>query len=226
MITTYNFTCIEQLSEQIKHVDSVNLQLKKGKYYSKFSQIIKNNHILHQVYSNISSSSEGETHEDFYMFLLIRSKDKQVFRNSSLNHTSIIVMEPKTQYSKFSFGESTALIAYIPKQEIEEKFGSLSTGVYDVKNQKIIDEILYLTFILFNSKQLNNHLIECYSALIIEKIQASLVNIHSLCNNCKQCKKCIKFYEIVKFMKKEYKHNLEITEIAEHFNITDRTRSV
>ena len=223
MISTYNFNCIEQLSEKIKHVDVSNLQLKRGSYKSEFSQIIINENIIHQIHTNISTSSEGLTHKDFYMFLLISSKETQIFKNNLLTYTSIIVMEPLTQYSKFSFGENTILVLYIPKHKIEEKFNYLPSGIYDIKNKKNIDLLISLSSLLFNSQVQNNQLIEYYSSQIIEKMLASLMNMQSSCNNCKQCKRCLQFYKINEFMKKEYKNNLSIEEIAFHFKITDRT---
>ena len=223
MIITYKFSSIEELFEKIHHVDSKDMQLKRGIYSSKFSQVISGNNMIHHVATNISTSCEGASHENFYMLILVTSKDKQIFRGCSLDDTSIIIIEPMTEYNKLSFGANTTLVVYVPKQKIEERFGSLPTGIYNVKNKGDIDLLLYLSSKLFNSQQLNNHFIEYYSAAIIEKMQASLVNIHNLCNNCKRCNQCIEFYEIERFMKKEYKNNLEIAEIAEYFNITDRT---
>ncbi len=223
MITTHNFNSIEELFEKIKHVDSTNLQLKKGIYSSKFSQVINGNNMIHHVITNISTSCEGVSHGNFYMLILVTSKDKQIFRNCELDSSSIIVIEPMTQYNKISFGENSTLVAYVPKQKIEERFSSLTTGVYKIKDKKDIELLLALSFQLFNSKSQNNQQVKHYSSLIIEKLMASLVNVSSLCNNCKQCKRCLKFYSIIEFIQKEHKNNLTIEEIASHFKITDRT---
>jgi len=223
MITNYKFASIEELFDKIKHVDSTDLQLKKGIYRSVLSQVITSRTMIHKVYTNISTSCEGVSHDDYYMLILVRSKEKQIFKNCVLDYSSIIVIEPKSEYKKVSFGENCTLVVYVPKQKIEEKFGTLSTGVYNVKDKSEIDMLVYLSFKIFNSTPLTNHLLEYYSSILIEKIQVSIVNIANICNNCKQCSSCILFYNIVNFMKKEHKNNLEIVEIADYFKITDRT---
>lgn len=223
MIHTYKFNCIEQLNEKLIYVDSINLQLKKGIYSSLFSQINYKNSVIQYIQTNISTSSEGTTSGDYYMFILINSKEKQVFWSCELYPNSIIVIEPNTKYSKFSFGENISLIVYIPKEKIKQSFGYLASGVYNIENKEIINKISYLSDILFNSTIKNNNFTEHYSNLILEKILQSLKNVFSPCSDCKKCKRCLKFYKIIDFMKKEYKNEITVEEIAVHFKMTNRT---
>lgn len=219
----YQFNSIEELFDKISYVDSHDLQLKKGLYLSDFSQIIYEGSMIQRVYTNISTSCEGKSHRDYYMFILVTSKDKQIFRNCTLNYSSIIVIKPLSEYKKISFGENHTLVVSVPKKKVEDRFGSIQTGVYEIKEEKDIDILLYLTFKLFNQKLITYDFMNYLSSLLIDKIQVVVNNIHNICNNCKQCNSCKQFYEIVHFMKKEYKNHIDIKEIAEYFKISERT---
>ena len=223
MITTSKFNSLDQLNEQIKQIDVRNIQLKKGKFFARFSEILSKDCILHNAFINTSILGEGTMSNNFYLFQLIKSSNKLIFRNSLSANNSIIVIAPGDEYKEVNFGEIIFLAVYVPKKKVEERLGILSTGIHNVIHENSIDEIWYLNSFLLNSTILNKVSIDYYFYLIIEKILTSFVSIINGNKNYKQLKNSFKFNHIIKFMKKERKNNLDISEISEYFNLTDRT---
>ena len=76
-----------------------------------------------------------------------------------------------TEFSRINLGKNRITFIHIPKVEIEKKFDVLITGVYNVKNTKLLDEIKYISAQLFNSQLLNNYSIKYYATLLIRKFQ-------------------------------------------------------
>lgn len=223
MIKKVKFHSIEELYKNIKTIDSKSLQLKKGPFFSYFTEYFYENKIVHNIYTNASILCEGTTQSKYYLFIISTSYNLQKFKGQEFDSNSIIVISPKEEFSKINFGTNNSLIMYMPKEEIEKKYGFLETGIYKIENTQESKEISQHTFNLLNSHESKEDLsfeenlntsIKTLSNILLKKT----ISIDKKIKN-----NALNFYKIKSFMEKEYKNNLDIIEIAEHFNITDRT---
>lgn len=222
MIRKVKFYSIEELYKSIKTINSKNLQLKKGPFFSYFSEFFYENILIHNIYANTSILCEGISQSEYYMFILSASFNSQKFKGQEFESNSLIIIEPEKEYSKISFGANNSLILYVPKEDIFKNYGSLKTGIYKIENQKKAKGLLLSSLQLLNSYEQNTKSFEDNLNSSVEIIYDVLSN-KTISINEKIKNNSSNFYRIKQFMEIEYKNNLDILEIAEHFNITDRT---
>ena len=216
------FKCntIEQYEEHIKDIDIKITQLKKSIFQTEFWQL--NLEDIQIQYTNWTTSykAEGTISEGFYSFVLIISKDKQFFNGCEIDDESIIVIEPQKSMERVGIDSFSAVMIHLPKVWVENTFRYLKTGIYKANDKKLLVRLKSILYQLFYSDRSNPILTKYYSDTMRESIESIINNTQIKDGNSYYAKEYKKASD---FMEKNYKNDLSIVEIANHFKITDRT---
>ena len=216
----YECNNIEQYSEHIKDMDIKFTQLKKCIFHTKFWQLNLENIQIQYTNWTISYKAEGALSEEFYSFVIMISKDKQIFNGCEIDDDSIIVIEPKKSMERVGIDSFNSIMIHVPKALVENTFESLQMGVYKVNSKQLLYKLKSIVCQLFHSNTSNPISKKYFSNLIWESIEAIITNTQIKDENSYYSKE---YKKVSDFIEKNYKNDLSMAEIANHFKVTDRT---
>ena len=216
----YECNIIEQYSEYIKDIDIKFTQLKKGIFHIDLWQLNLGNIQVKYNNSTVSHKIRGATSENFYCFLLYVSKNKHTYNGCEMQDNSFVISEPKKESEKIGMGSSSCFFIQIPREWVKNTFGYLETGVYNVNNKQLLTRLKCILCRLFHSNTSNPISKKYFSNLIWESIEAIITNTQIKDENSYYSKE---YKKVSDFIEKNYKNDLSMAEIANHFKVTDRT---
>ena len=211
---------IEQFLAQIKNMDLDFTQLKKGIFHSELWELSINNIKIQYGNCRLSAKVQAAVNKDFYAFTFLASSHKQIFNGHLTDNNSLVIMEPNKECKRIAFGNFSFITIYIPKAFIKNRFKKLQTGIYKVLCNTLLQRFKNIIYMIFYSNTSDALLNEYFSEIILDHLEAIIAKTELSCITSYYDKKFIKISD---FIKKNYKNNLSVVEIANHFKITDRT---
>jgi len=214
------YTHVEKFIRDIKHADVNIIQLSKFVKAATLTSVNVKDISIQEISFDCTVEHKGQVHENCYLFKLQKTINKGVHNGVTTINNSLILSLPGQEYTASSVDEYISITISIPKETIEEWFGVLQSGVFSFENNSLIEKFITRINKIMSLKLNNEFHQEYVYNLIMFKIGKLLAKIQKF---DKQNKGYQRFNNISSFIKKNQEDDFSIKEIADYFNITDRT---
>ncbi len=220
MKTTNNYIDIEKFLSAIEHTKVEIIQLSKFAKLAALTSIDIKGITIQEISFDCTVEHQGKINDTHYVFKLQKVIHKGIHNGISATKNSLIIATHSENYTASSAGEYICISISIPKELILEWFGELKDGVFNFDNLNLIEDFISIMNKIL-MLEINNKFHEEYLYnLILYKIGKLLSRIQMFDKKTKAHKK---FNNISTFIKKTQREDFSIQEIADHFNVTDRT---
>jgi|GEM_PF-4862987 len=211
---------VERFIRDIKHANVNIIQLSKFAKAATLTSANIKDISIQEISFDCTVEHKGQVDEDRYLFKLQKKINKGVHNGVTTISNSLILSLPGQEYTASSVDEYTSITISIPKEIIQEWFGELQAGVFSFENTFFIERFISIINKILILKLNNEFHQEYVYNLILYKVGKLLSKIQKF---DKKNKGYQKFDNISSFIKTNQEQDLSIKEIADNFNITDRT---
>ncbi len=213
-----NFNSMEELHQKAKNLKFNSLQLKKSVFKGTLTLSFSNNVFIQRGNWNTAVEQIGSSTNDMYTFGFCLSEPFTIINGIVPDKNSLFVMGPGTENTLINHEYFDVIIVQIHKKIIHNEIGKIESGVYHTDDFTSINRIKSLLFHLLRANQIPTIL--NYQIALMETLQDLF--FHEI-YKYKYPKYYVQYQNISSFMKKHYKENLSIKEIAFKCNVSERT---